>query len=941
MSSTRLPSLVPSLARAAVFLLVVLPLVIAANLAVWSAVYEPVEAEPWTGEIVGMSFSPFRLSQDPAQGRYPNLVEIDSDLKLLSGSVQAIRTYSATDGFERIPRLAKDHGISVAAGAWIGQDTERNSREVATVKEISFHRNVVRVLVGNEALLREEVTVEELIGYIRDVKRKVWKPVSTAETWHTWLDHPELVQEVDFIGVQILPYWEGVPVHEAVDFVFDRLADLERAYPDKPIVVTEVGWPSRGRPIPRIAFEGMTASQADGEAVASLVNQAKFLRAFLNRAHDANLTYYVIEAFDQPWKADAEGLAGSYWGIYDAARAPKFPMQGGVAEQPQWRLWASLAVGLAAIPGVLFVLRRRHVRPLGIVLFVIFTQLAASAAAWVGLSATGIYFTSTTAMIWSALFLAQGLLLIVLMTEAIEFVEVIWTRRGERHFEPLATADGARPGTKVSIHVPIHNEPPEMVRETLAALARLDYDNFEVLVLDNNTADAATWRPVEAACEALGPKFRFFHLEDWPGFKAGALNFGLEQTAPDAEVIAVIDSDYQVDSDWLACLVPYFAKPDVAFVQAPQDYRDGRESLFKDLCNWEYAGFFHIGMVQRNNFNAVIQHGTMTLIRKAALEKVGGWAEWCICEDAELGLKLYREGYDSVYVNHSFGRGITPDTLSGYMGQRLRWAYGAMQIFKRHWRAFLPGAKSGLTAAQRYYFVAGWLPWFADGLALLFTFASIGLSIWALASPHSVGLPVAAFMIPIIGSFGFKFIRSLWLYALRVRCSFLKSLGACVAALALTHTVAKAVLNGLVTSDKPFFRTPKCEDKPALATALTMVREEALMLTLLWALAVSFYLHPQFQDSLSRLWMIVLLVQSLPYAASVVMSLINVAPALRRGGARRALEAPQQIGTVVPLPAPAAQRSVYAATPATGSAGDPSTNPAPEQRPLRSTGSGL
>lgn len=878
----------PSLVRAIVFLLFVLPLVIAANLSVWSALHRPIEAEPWTGEIVGMSFSPFRLEQDPAQDSYPNLVQIDQDIRLLSGTVSAIRTYSTTQGFERIPTLAQAYDISVSVGAWIGWDKERNAREIANLKKVAFERNVVRVLVGNESLLREEVTPQELIGYIRDVKKTVWKPVSTAETWHVWLAHPELVKEVDFIGVHILPYWEGVPIDEAVDFVFDRLKDLERAYPDKPIVLTEVGWPSRGHPIQRQPFPGMTEAQATGEARASLVNQAKFLRAFLNRAHEADLTYYVIEAFDQPWKGAAEGIAGSYWGIYNAAREPKFPMAGSIAEQPQWRFWASFAVGLAAIPAALFVLRRRHVRPVGGIFFVVLTQVAASALAWVGLSATGIYFTSTTALLWSALFIAQGLLLLVLLTEAIEFVEVIWTRRGERHFEPLSSAEGDHPSTKVSIHVPIYNEPPEMVKQTLAALAALDYTNYEVLVLDNNTVDPAVWQPVRDYCEELGPRFRFFHLENWPGFKAGALNFGLKETAPDTDVIAVIDSDYQVDANWLRSLIPYFAKPDVAFVQAPQDYRDADESQFKDMCYWEYAGFFHLGMVQRNNFNAVIQHGTMTMIRKTALEKVGGWAEWCICEDAELGLKLYREGYDSVYVNHSFGRGLTPDTLGGYIGQRFRWAYGAMQIMKHHWRAFLPGRKSGLTAAQRYYFIAGWLPWFADGLALLFTLAGIGLSIWALVQPYRVELPVAAFMIPTLGSFAFKFIRSLWLYAVRVRCSFLESLGAGVAALALTHTVAKAVLNGLITSNQPFFRTPKCEDKPALAAALLMVREEALMMALLWSLSVAFLLHPVFQSTPARLWVAVLVVQSLPYAAAVLMSFINVARTHRKPQANRA-----------------------------------------------------
>jgi cellulose synthase/poly-beta-1,6-N-acetylglucosamine synthase-like glycosyltransferase len=458
---------------------------------------------------------------------------------------------------------------------------------------------------------------------------------------------------------------------------------------------------------------------------------------------------------------------------------------------------------------------------------------------------------------------------------------VIWTRHGERHFEPFVSATGY-PTNKVSIHVPIHNEPPEMVCETLLALSKLDYPNFEVLILDNNTVDATAWQPVRDYCAQLGERFRFFHLENWPGFKAGALNYGLTVTAKDADIIAVIDSDYQVKPEWLRTMVPYFAKEDVGFVQSPQDYRDRHESLFKNMCYWEYAGFFHIGMVQRNYFNAVIQHGTMTLVRRSALEKVGGWAEWCICEDAELGVKLYRAGYDSVYVNHSFGRGLTADTLAGYIGQRFRWAYGAVQIVKHHWSALAPWSrKGGLTPAQRYYFLAGWLPWFADGLALLFTITSIGLSAFALYQPKLVQLPVAAFLIPTIGSFAFKFIRSLWLYAVRVKdCTFIESLGAGIAALGLTHTVAKAMLNGMVTSGKPFFRTPKCEDKPPLAAALIQVREEAVMLTVLWGLAAAFIFNPDFSDSLSRLWVCVLLVQSVPYAAAVLLSFINVLPAL-------------------------------------------------------------
>src|SRR5690606_26319449 len=127
-----------------------------------------------------------------------------------------------------------------------------------------------------------------------------------------------------------------------------------------------------------------------------------------------------------------EGAAGSYWGIYNAERQPKFPMAGSIIEAPHWRFWASIAAGLALVMAVVFMLRRQHVETAGVVIFTIMTQIAASALAWAGLSVTGLYLTSVDTFVWSFLFLAQGLLLIVLLAEAIEFVEVIWTRHGER-----------------------------------------------------------------------------------------------------------------------------------------------------------------------------------------------------------------------------------------------------------------------------------------------------------------------------------------------------------------------------------------------------------------------------------------------------------------------------------------------------------------------------
>lgn len=855
--------------RKKLFRCVALLLVIGANFAVWTYLNKPHIAPAWDGTIMGVSFSPMGPEHNPEAGIFPSEDEIDRDLGLLAGKTHAVRTYSVTNGLELVPELAAKHHLNVTVGAWISTDEIANEIEIDNLVRLSnHHRNVVRAMVGNEAIFRGDASVEEIIAHLQKVRKRVARPVSTSEPWHIWIAHPELADEVDFIAAHILPYWEGVPFEHAVDVAFDHYQTLRETFPDKPIVITEAGWPSGG--------------QSFKQSEPSRLNQATFLRNFLNRAHDQNITYYVVEAFDQPWKMAIEGSSGAYWGLFNAERQAKFPMQKMVLALPEWEDWAALAALVGAVLMFAFLIRKRRLELQGKVFFAAVANIAASAIAWTASVGTLQYHTTLSTIMWVLLLVMQALAIVVLLVESLEIAEVLWHRKGKRSFIPLCPSGNFK-FPKVSLHLPIHNEPPEMVRQTLSALARLDYPDYEILVLDNNTTDPEIWKPVRQHCAELGGRFRFFHLENWPGFKAGALNYGLTQTADDAEIIAVIDSDYIVEPGWLKQLVPYFEKSDVGFVQAPQDYRDDQESLFKSFCHWEYTGFFRLGMVQRNEFNAIIQHGTMTMIRKSALEQVGEWGEWCICEDSELGLRLYREGYDSVYVKDSFGRGLTPDNLRSYMTQRFRWVYGAMQILKGHWRAFLPGKKSGLTASQRYYFVAGWLPWMSDALALLFTFASLALTAHILIEPSRGELPVVAFVLPTIGLFCFKILRSFWLYRARVKCSLGQTLAAMIAGLALTHTVAKGVWVGLFTSGRPFLRTPKCERTSPILAGLLTIHQEILLLVLLLAAAYSIGSLEYFNNTTGKIWTAVLLVQSIPYAATLVTLLVNITPSFRFG----------------------------------------------------------
>jgi cellulose synthase/poly-beta-1,6-N-acetylglucosamine synthase-like glycosyltransferase len=419
-----------------------------------------------------------------------------------------------------------------------------------------------------------------------------------------------------------------------------------------------------------------------------------------------------------------------------------------------------------------------------------------------------------------------------------------------------------------------------MVIESLDALARLDYPDLEVLVIDNNTRDPAMWQPVEAHCRRLGGRFRFFHVAPLAGFKAGALNFALAHTHPAAEVIGVIDSDYQVDPSWLRELIPLFDDPDITIVQAPQDYRDGHESLFKAMCQAEYRGFFHIGMVTRNERNAIIQHGTMTLVRRSSLVSVDGWSEWCITEDAELGLKLFEQGHSAIYIPQSYGRGLMPDTFLDFKKQRFRWAYGAALILRAHLAELLGLRRSALTLGQRYHFIAGWLPWLADGLNLVFNLAAIAWTAAMVLAPEQFAPPHPVFVALPLTLFAFKLSKLFALYRWRVRASFRESLAAALAGLALSHVIARAMLTSCVNRGIGFFRTPKNASAQGLLRALLDAREELLFLValLIGSIAVLWREDGALLDV--RLWAALLMIQAVPYAAALLVSMISAAPRL-------------------------------------------------------------
>lgn len=832
----------------------------------WALVNRPVNAPDWPDRIPGFAYSPFRLGQNPQAGVYPSEDEIRQDLRQLGQYTEGLRTYSVAGSQAAIPRLAEEAGMALTLGIWIGNDLARNEQEIATGIELANqYRSVVRVVVGNEALFREEVTPSQMMAYLDRVRAAVRVPVTTSEQWHIWMHHRELAQHVDLIAAHILPYWEFIQRDDAGQFVLDRARELRQAFARKPLLLSEVGWPSNGH-----MRGGADASQAD---------QAVYLRRLVNSLNRRGYDFYVIEAYDQPWKASDEGAVGAYWGVFDAARQPKFAFTGPVVAIPQWRLLATASVVFALIALAVLLIDGSALRQRGRAFLTFIAFLCGSVLVWIAYDYSQQYSTWFSLTMGALLALGVAGVLVVLLTEAHELAEAVWTRRRRRPFHPVLHAQAYRP--KVSIHLPCYNEPPAMVIATLDALAQLDYPDFEVLVIDNNTPDPATWKPVQAHCARLGQRFRFFHVAPLEGFKGGALNYLLEHTAADAEVVAVIDADYCVAPDWLRHMVPHFADPNIAIVQSPQDYRDGDTSLFKTLCELEYQGFFHIGMVTRNDRNAIIQHGTMTLTRRSVLQELG-WAGWCICEDAELGLRIFERGLSAAYHPASYGKGLMPDTFSAFKKQRVRWAYGAVQILKRHARALLTGRQARLSRGQRYHFIAGWLPWIGDGMNIFFTFGALLWSGAMIIVPSRVEPPLLVFAIPPLALFAFKVGKLLFLYRRALGQPVQRALCAALAGLALSHTIGKAVLYGLFTRGLPFVRTPKLAGRPGLLAALSQAREELYVLLLLWGAAGGLYLTQGAPNADARWWLIMLLVQALPYLAAVIMALLSAAPGWRQ-----------------------------------------------------------
>jgi cellulose synthase/poly-beta-1,6-N-acetylglucosamine synthase-like glycosyltransferase/exo-beta-1,3-glucanase (GH17 family) len=832
-----------------VTVVLILCLVAGLHLAFWRLAEPRATAAPVEAPLASVSYNRFAR---PSSGNLTvSEAQIRADLTAIAKQANAVRTYASTQGLERVPEIAAQLGLAVTLGIWIDRDEARNQREIETALDLARRNpNVTRLVVGNETIFRHEHTAAELAEIIRRVKRDSPVPVATADHWKTFIDHPELVDAVDQVFAHIIPYWEGLPKKTAVKGSLAIYDKLRAAYPGKKIVIGEFGWPSAGHNFER--------------AVPGPLSQARLLRDFVAEANVLGIDYNIVEAIDQPEKI-FEGNVGPYWGILDASLRPKFAWTGPLVDADYWKAaWLAVLVG-SLLSLTILVLPGATVGQA--------TLLAAADHLIGGWCADVlVYWQDHYLLHGEVITFAIALPLLALLAPIIrsrvnEMATVALGRDPARLLDVSSPKVGAAT-PKVSIHIPAYREPPEMLLRTIDSVARLDYPNFECVVVINNTPDPSFWEPIEIRCRELGPRFKFQRVENLQGFKAAALRLAMAKTAADAEIIGVIDADYVVDPQWLRDLVPGFADPEVGLIQAPQDHRDGDRSFIHAAMNAEYAGFFDIGMVERNEVNAIIVHGTMCLIRRTAMEAAGGWSSDTICEDSDLGLTIMELGWRAHYTNRRYGWGLLPQDYLAFTTQRARWAGGAVQIIKKHWRQFLPGA-SRLDHDQKREFVFGWLSWF--GAEVIAVAAAMLNLIWVpFVVFQLVVIPDVLLTLPILAAFFVSLIHFVSSYRLRVGVPYRQMLGAMVVFMSVQWTVASAAFKAALPARQNYFhRTRKGNGAPVLTGFTAM--PEAVIGGLLVTSAVIVYATNFYRFFETDLFAGILLIQSLPFLSAVVL----------------------------------------------------------------------
>jgi len=308
-------------------------------------------------KLLCVSYAPFRGDQTPlSPTTHVSAEQIAQDLAQLAKISDCVRTYSIENGLDQVPELAAKVGLKVIQGIWLGSNRLKNLTQISTAVRLTkqYPATITSLVVGNEVLLRGEMTQSDLAATIRSVKAQVAVPVTYADVWEFWLRNREVYEVVDFVTIHILPYWEDFPVrakHAAahVDAIRRRMAV---AFPGKEILIGETGWPSEGR--------------MRDAALPSRTNQARVVSEILDIAKRESFRVNLIEAYDQPWKRQLEGTVGGYWGLFDAEqRALKYPPGIVISNYPFWKLQmgGGMVLAILVFAAAWLTLRRRPWTP--------------------------------------------------------------------------------------------------------------------------------------------------------------------------------------------------------------------------------------------------------------------------------------------------------------------------------------------------------------------------------------------------------------------------------------------------------------------------------------------------------------------------------------------------------------------------------------------------
>ncbi|WP_298261459.1 beta-(1-6) glucans synthase [Bradyrhizobium sp.] len=382
-------------------------------------------------KLMCVSYAPFRDDQSPlSPSTYISAGQISEDLAQLAKVSDCVRTYSIANGLDQVPELAAKVGLKVIQGIWLSSSRQKNAVQLATGIRLAkeYPSTITALVVGNEVLLRGEMTQSDLAATIRSVKAQVSVPVTYADVWEFWLRYREIYDAVDFITIHILPYWEDLPVRAkyAAAHVQAIRHRMEIAFPGKEILIGETGWPSMGR---------MRAA-----ALPSRTNQALVVSEILDLAKRENFRVNLIEAYDQPWKRQLEGTVGGYWGLFDSVhRALKYPPGIAISNYPYWKLQMAGGMVLAILTFAVgwLALRRKPWKP-GLAAWIAVGISATTAGALLGMAVDKMYYESYGIGGW----LFWGFLLAAGVTSPLLGAQALMSGRGVPTFlEVLGPAD--------------------------------------------------------------------------------------------------------------------------------------------------------------------------------------------------------------------------------------------------------------------------------------------------------------------------------------------------------------------------------------------------------------------------------------------------------------------------------------------------------------------